>query len=254
MAADQIPKTDDSDTADSDTADSDTSGEVEIEDIDNGGTGEGLVLDVGDPPSGTPYSEFEDFRAEALLRANGIGLSEDALVKTVLEGNGVLRAAASHALGSRQMTGSRDVLLRVAEDSDDLLRAEAAYALARLGENKGRALLSTCLERPVEAYLGAPTAAGFLAQLGDPTGFGVVRAALRQPNLIVRVVAAKQLFHFVALDGRPAPDGQPLDVYAELELALNDEHEDVAWLAEHQLREIGGPRAEALLDQAGRKA
>ncbi|MGH9164423.1 MAG: HEAT repeat domain-containing protein, partial [Acidimicrobiales bacterium] len=164
----------------------------------------------------------------------------------------VLRAAAAHVLGARQVSDAGDALLATAKASEDLLRAEAGYALARIGVEEGAALLRTCLDRPVQAYLGGPVAAGFLARLGDPRGFAVVQDALSQENLIVRVVGAKQLLFFVPFDGQQAAGGGAIDVYAEFERALHDEHRDVAWLAVLQLREVQDPRAEALLERVRR--
>ena len=212
-------------------------------DRDDEGDDDGLALDVESHSSGLSYEEADDARAEELLEGNGIATSRDGLVEALTGGgSGVLRGAAARTLGARGEMTAVDELLDVARASDDLLRAEAAFATARMGVAEGLHLLKKSLAGPVATSLGAPTAAGFLARLGDPSGWPVVRAALQEENFLIRIVGAKQLLYFAPYDGPSA------DVYGELARALADDEEDVAAVAAIQLRQLDDPRAKELLD------
>lgn len=204
---------------------------------------DGLVLDTGGG-GGLSYEEADDARAEELLDGNGIATTKDGLVEVLTGGgSGVLRGAAARTLGARGEMTAVDELLDVARSSDDLLRAEAAFATARMGVAEGLHLLKKCLPAPVATSLGAPTAAGFLARLGDPSGWPVVQAALREANFLIRIVGAKQLLYFMPFDGPSA------DVYGAFAHALADEEPDVAAVAAIQLRQLDDPRAKELLSR-----
>ena len=110
-----------------------------------------------------------------------------------------------------------------------------------MGVAEGLFLLKKCLDAPVAISLGAPTAAGFLARIGDPAGWPAVVDALGQGNFLIRIVGAKQLSYFVPFDG------PSLDVFAQFERALADEEEDVVAVARIQLGQLEDPRAAALL-------
>jgi len=127
--------------------------------------------------------------------------------------------------------------------TDDLLRAEAAFATARMGVAEGLFLLKKCLDAPVAISLGAPTAAGFLARIGDAAGWTVVVDALGQANFLIRIVGAKQLIYFVPFDG------PSVAVFEQYERALADEEEDVAAVARIQLGQLSDPRAASLLSR-----
>jgi HEAT repeat protein len=110
-----------------------------------------------------------------------------------------------------------------------------------MGVAEGLHLLKTCLNHPPATSMGAPTAAGFLARIGDPRGWPVVQDALGQANFLIRIVGAKQLVYFMPFDG------PSINVFAEFARALADEEEDVAAVAAIQLRQLDDPRAAALL-------
>ncbi len=208
---------------------------------DGDGDGDELVLDVEAPPAGLSYEETDDARADALLEANGVEPSRDGLVAALHRGPSVLRAAAARALGVRGEMSAVDDLLDVARASDDLLRAEAAFATARMGVAEGLHLLKKVLSEPVAVSLGPPTAAGFLARIGDPSGWPVVVDALGQENFLIRIVGAKQLIYFVPFAG------SSVDVFGAFAGALADEEQDVGAVAAIQLHQLDDPRAEALL-------
>jgi HEAT repeat protein len=148
------------------------------------------------------------------------------------------------ALGDKQAV---PVLERLLSSPDDLARVEAAYALARLGESRGRQVLIECLKQPVNAFISPPVAAGYLARLGDSQGFGVVKECFAVDNLVIRMLACKVLFFFVPFQGKPATDGTPIDVMDLYQRALRDPEPDVRGQALVQLRELDLPAAKALL-------
>jgi len=175
---------------------------------------EGPNLDLPAPPQDLPYAEYEDWRSGELLAANGIPATEDSLVDALQTQDGVLLGAAAHTAGSHGVGAAVPQLEHVARGPDDYAGVEAAYALARLGHARGEALLRRALDRPVGPYLSPVLAAGYLAQLGDPSGFAVVREGLASDLLAVRMLACKQLAFFLSF-----PD---VDARGLLELALED--------------------------------
>lgn len=209
--------------------------------------GDEIILDTPDPPDELPYADFEDYRARALLEANGIPLATDALIRALDHPESVLRAAAAHALGSRGSAAAIPALERLAAASSDLVRVEAAYALVRLGRDEHRAALTEALDYPVDAYLSPAVAAGDLARLGDPAGFPVIARCLDERNLIVRIIGCKQLIFFVPFHGMRTRDGQRIDVYALFDRALHDPDREVQRVARLQLREVGTEEARRLL-------
>lgn len=213
------------------------------EDDEADGTSDGLNLDVRDSP-GLSFEEADDAHAEELLRANGVNTSVQGLLG-VLEGDGegVLRCAAARTLGVRREASAIEALVRVARASDDLLRAEAGFAAARMGSAEAKRLLSESLSGDVSYSLGAPTAAGMLARLGDPSGWHVVQEALAQPNFLVRIVGAKELLYFLPFDG------PTVDVFGTYARVLSDEDPDVSVVATIQLEQVDDPRARALLQR-----
>lgn len=199
-----------------------------------------VVLDIADPPSDMPYAHIDDYHAQALLAANGIALDQPALEAALRHPEAVLRGAAAHTLGSKGLAQAAPQITQLHGSAEDLVRVECAYALVRLGHGEYRDSLRASLGLPPHAYLGPSLAAGDLARLGDPAGFDVVRQAMGDENLIVRVVAAKQLLHF-------APFHPQLPIYNLFAQALRDQHADIPWLAFRQLRELATPEAQALL-------
>ena len=174
-------------------------------------------------------------------------LTQSALVSTADRESAILQAAAAHMLGVLGNKEAVPTLERLLSSPDDLARVEAAYALARLGESRGRQELIGCLKQPVNAFISPPLAAGYLARLGDPQGFGVVEECFAVDNLVIRMLACKALFFFVPFNGKPAIDGTPIDVMDLYRKALSDPEPDVREQALVQLRELDLPAAKALL-------
>ncbi|WP_449433110.1 HEAT repeat domain-containing protein [Pseudomonas putida] len=205
------------------------------------------ILDIPEPPADLRWAEVEDFQAREVLKANGVVMTEQALLSTLECSVGALKVAAAHTLGSLGYSGAIAALQQLVEVSDDMLQVEAAFALVRLGREKYRSKLTTRLQDPVNAYLGPIVAAGDLARLGDPIGYSVIARCFDENNLIVRVVASKQLLFFAPFHGERTIDGQPIDAYGLFDRALHDSNPDVQWSALVQLRELQTPDAYRLL-------
>ena len=183
---------------------------------------EGPNLDLPPAPEGLAYEDYEDWRADALLAANGVDTSEQSLLDALRTKENVLLAAAARASGHHQVEAAKDRLRDVAEGPDDYAGVEAAFALARLGEEDGRSLLRRALERPVGPYLSPVLAAGHLARLGDPSGFPHVREGLGSDLLAVKMLACKQLAVFLPHEGDVLSDGSVVDARAQFERAFED--------------------------------
>lgn len=201
-------------------------------------------------PSDVPYEDGADHDARSLLTENGYTTDTEELLEVLDSDVGVLRAAAARTLGARGERAAIDALERIARDAavDETVRVQAAYALARMDVPGAREVLVELLDLPVEASPAPSQAAGALARLGDPRGFDVVGTALDSPNRVTAMVACKQLYAFVPLDGQSLPDGGNVDAYEPFERALEHPEPDVADEARIQLESVDTDRAEALLE------
>jgi hypothetical protein len=207
----------------------------------------GLVLDVRNPPADLPYSEIEDFRQREILKANGIGLAEHELVLALEHPTNILQAAAAHTLGAVGSRAANRQLLQLMSSPDDLVKVEAAYALARIGVEAGIDGLRDCLSLPLEGYIAAPLAAGFLARLNDERGFQTIVRGLDSRFPEIRMIACKQIYFFIRWHGERDPNGQRIDVYQQFGKALQDSNEDIAWQALVQIRQISAAELRSLL-------
>lgn len=206
-------------------------------------------LNIPNPPPELTYSQFEDFRNRAILRANGISLSEVELIAALTKERNVLQAAAAHTLGSLSSRAATPILKDLLSSSEDLVKVEAAFALARLGVREGKDALVQCLSYSVDAYLFPAIAAGYLAQLDDPQGFNTIINCLNVDIPPIRVLACKQLYFFVRFQGRPNKGRDSIDVYGLFDRALKDHGTDIQWQALVQLREIRSPESKSLLER-----
>lgn len=205
------------------------------------------VLEVEPPPADLPYADMEDYRQREQLRANGLPVEPDALVDRLNDLSGVLLGAALHTLGAASALPRADAVRSHLDHRDDTVAVEAAFALARHGHQAGRRHLSRCLELDPVANLSPTLAAGYLARLGDTSGFPVVRRCLDEPLVGPRMVACKQLALFVDAHGTDDGAGGRIDVWDAFARALNDPAGSVAWQAFVQLRELDDPEAAELL-------
>jgi HEAT repeat protein len=154
-----------------------------------------------------------------------------------------VQAAAARTLGAAGAREAVEPLRRLASDltAEEIAQVQAWLALARLGEDDGPDGVRGLLRLNPEAGPAPLQAAAALAQLGDASGYAVVRRALDSPNRLTAMVAAKQLHAFARLD---------VDVYEGFERALARPEPQVAGEARAQLEAIGSPRARELLGEA----
>ena len=189
------------------------------------------------------YADMDDAVARSTLQSNGVGLDGDSLIAELERKPEVLAAAAARVLGEEGERRAADRLRELAHGRGDGLRAEAAYALARMDDPDGVPALKETLELPFEAYVAPMQAAGSLARLGDPSGAAVIERALRSSNDVIRMVACKQLLHFVPLHDADLGGGRRLDAWGLFDRALHDRDSGIASQARLQLRELEAPEA-----------
>jgi HEAT repeat protein len=207
---------------------------------------EGPNLDVPSPPLDLPWEQREDWRSIKLLAINGIPATEEALIKALQTQGNVLLSAAAHASGSSMAKRAIPLLRKVARGPDDYAAVEAAYALTRLGDAGGEMLLREALQRPVGAYLSPVLAAGYLAQLGDPSGCVVVGTALGSDLSAIRMLACKQLVFFLPFQGQGQVPGA--GTFALFEQALRDHDGTVQGEVLAQLQSLRSAETKPLLE------
>ncbi|WP_030437492.1 HEAT repeat domain-containing protein [Actinoplanes subtropicus] len=185
---------------------------------------EAPVLDVPDPPPGTPYAEIDDFHDAELLRVNGITPDREGVLDALRTRDGLLRAAAAHTAGHLGLTEAVPLLEPMLASGDETA-VEAAYALTRLGDDQaGRPALERLVRDGGPVDLSRPRAAGYLARLGDRSGRPAIEDGLRSDHVPIRMTAARQLHAFAAPD-----------LFRD---ALADPSTDVQWQALVQLRHL----------------
>jgi HEAT repeat protein len=161
--------------------------------------------------------------ARALDALAEVGLSDDpSSLLLAVRAPGASQAAAAHVLGARGDASVIDELAAALDGAGDLASAEVAFALARLGDARGGDALRRLLELPVAGNVAPLVAAGYLAELGDPSGVPVVDDGLGQDVPTLRVIAAKQLGYFVA---------HGIDVGTQLDRARGDDNDEVRRVA-----------------------
>lgn len=200
-------------------------------------------------PSGIPYPEGDDFDAQALLVANGYTTETEELTGLLDSELAVFQAAAARLLGARKELTTIEALERLAHENmaEETVRVQAAFALARMDVAGARDILIKLLKLPPEASPAPLHVAGVLARLGDPQGFPMVRQALNSPNPVTAMIACKQLYAFVPLDGRRMPGGGVVDVFSAFEQALERPEPNIAGEARAQLKALDTERAREVL-------
>jgi hypothetical protein len=209
----------------------------------------GPNLDIEAPAFDVPYDRYDDENSLGLLAVNGIEASDGAVLQALSDQTGVLLAAAAHAAGVLSVGAAVPRLRELCSGPDDQAAVEAAFALVRLGEDDARSILHEALLRPVDAYLSAVLAANYLARLGDPAGFPVVRAGLASEFLATRMLACRSLLLFVPYAGQAEPSGATIDVAALYDQALHDPEPGIRGEALVQLRWAPPELAQPLLER-----
>lgn len=195
-------------------------------------------LEVADPPPDLPYAQHEDFSYRELLKANAIPVTEEAVTEALATQIGVLLHAAAHTAGAEGYQAAVPRLEQLTGGSDDQAAVEAAYALVRLGHPQAREVLRRALAGPVDVTLGPVLAAGYLAMLGDPSGYPVIAQGLESQYLPTRMLACKQILFFMDFQGQATGSGEPVDALGLFRRALDDPNPSVAWRALEQIRAL----------------
>jgi hypothetical protein len=202
-------------------------------------------------PSGIPYPKGDDFDARALLTANGYTTETPELTGLFESGLTVLQAAAARLLGVQKDSSAIMALTHLAHNTqaDETVRVQAAYALVRMDVSGGYDVLVSLLKLPPEASPAPLQAAGILARLNDPQGFPVVQQALYSHNRVTAMIACKQLYAFIPLDGHPLPGAGKVDIYQAFKQALARPEANIAGEAQAQLAALDLDWARTLLSQ-----
>lgn len=123
--------------------------------------------------------------------------------------------------------------------SHDWGYVEAAMALALRGEPEtARSALQAIVDGGGAGTTHDFLAAFYLAQLGDPEGWPVLRAALTSDDPVARVDAARHVVGFAGYDATTVPS-EVIDVRAALSGLLDDESTEIAEEIPGLLDELG---------------
>lgn len=184
---------------------------------------------------------------EEALASEGVDLTTDGLIKVLGSDRIHLRTGAAILLGRRGRVEAIPHLRPLLADEIPTVRVEAAMSLVLLGDTSGTCVLIEALEAPL--VTPAPlTAAGYLAALGDPRGYGTVLQGLRSNLAGIRLMAAVALKGFLRYHGRDIA-GQKVDLVSKFEEALSDSDPLVRREILHKAGALDDPRVPALLSR-----
>jgi hypothetical protein len=201
-------------------------------------------------PLDVPYSEWEAYRSQELLAANGFGDTRDEWRRAAGHSSGLIRSAATYLL-SREPEPQDEALFRVGlEDTDQNVQSLAAYGLYKLGDESVVPTLETIAGLDVNVYTAAPRAAGILGEIGEPAAFATIEAAMDSELVYVRLFAIENAPPFVPLHGETYAPGKTIDIWALYRRALQDESSQVSSVARMELEELDSPEARRLLGDA----
>jgi hypothetical protein len=159
--------------------------------------GDGIEI----PRAAGPGDAALDEQARTILERAGMDIRA-----ALASGHPVFQASAARLVGAEGQPAAGDdgqpslvdavAALAANPAAAETARVEAAYALARLGDDRGREHLVELLNVPTAISPAALQAAGRLARLGDTRGAPLIAAALRSPARLDAMVAAKELDAF----------------------------------------------------------
>ncbi len=207
----------------------------------------GPNLSLPDVPDDLPYTELEDWKSHWILALNGVDDEVDQVIKALTTERDTLLLAAVHT--SWKFSDAAESLRNLLDDPNDAVQVEAAYSLARQGDQGAVVILQEALQRPVGGYLSPLTAAGYLAQLGDPSGYPVVGEGLESDLRAVKMLACKQLLFFLPFDGQNVGSNR-VDATALFTRAFADPDPDIGEQARAELEHSSLPAAAQLLADA----
>lgn len=114
------------------------------------------------------------------------------LLELLMKGGGV-RQAAFEALGEIKSSRGKGTLERALRSADPFVRVQAGYALARMGEKKGKKSLRAILDEEERFHKPGILAAHYLARLDDEIGIDYLLAVLGGPKASLKIHAAEAL-------------------------------------------------------------
>lgn len=210
-----------------------------------------VVLPPVQPVEG-PFSESETQRNRQILTANGFGDTIAEWRRAAEHTNGLIRVAAYHLLTRQPDSQDEGLFRRGLQDRDESVRALAAYGLIRLGDDSVKGVIEEIARLDVEAFLGAPRAAGILGELGEPAGFATILRGMKSNLSVIRVWTMKNALPFAALHGQEYASGKTIDIWALYTQALQDSDRNVRQVARAQLLELNTPQALKILENDGK--
>jgi HEAT repeat protein len=139
--------------------------------------------------------------SEEQLKAKGFDTTEEGLRSALSTSNTLTRVYAVRVIKEKNIKSLIPDLELLLDDSKSRTRAEAAMALAKLGSPRG--LPSLKMEMKTSKEQGVKLdVAGALAELGDSSGYSVVKACLLDSkNLGLQHMASHQVHKFSGLKG-----------------------------------------------------
>ena len=139
--------------------------------------------------------------------------------------------------------------------SDAVAYVEAAMSMVLRGESDaGRTALSAVGSGNGADSMADWLAAGYLAELGDPSGYGLVVRLLENSDPLTRLQAARHIALFLPFDGKTV-GGEVVDVLARLADRLDDDPGGLVSVEIPSLLvEISGDRVRELLTRAAKEA
>lgn len=184
-----------------------------------------------------------------ILTGAGVPLTPEGLIAALQNPILHIRTGAAILLGRNSEAAAIPYLKSLLKD-DLTVRVEAAMSLTLLKDNSGIPVLIEILDGDV--LTGAPvTAAGYLADLGDPRGYRVVLNELGSRFTGNRLMAAAALKSFLQYHGKVI-NGQKVDLFPVLKKAFNDPETTVRFEILYKLAKLNDPRVPALLSEISR--
>lgn len=200
-------------------------------------------------PLDVPYSEWEIYRSQELLDANGFGNTHDEWRRAAQHSSGLIRSKAFYLLTRNPKQEDKDLLRQGINDIDETVQALSAYGLYILGDQSTLSTIERIARLGTGAHSSAVQAAGILAQLEKPAAFSTIQEAFNSDLEYLRLFAVQNLIFFVPLNGQPFSSGKVINVWDAYESALKDKSPRVQGIARLQLKELGTVEAEELLQR-----
>lgn len=196
------------------------------------------ITDVPVPPDTLSYAHYADFYNQEILRANAFATDSNSLIDFLNDPgedpSPLLLIAAAHRLGELREPLAISSLKSLTHHINEWVGVEAQYALIRIDSNQfPKESLHRFLDKDVKIYFSPAPAAGYLATLGDPSGFAVIISILKAGDDNLKMLACKQLYHFYPYRDQLSPD-----YFQAFSLFLSHSNPDIQWQTLAQLKHL----------------